>query len=254
MDTTTMLFRSSSIGGLATQKWPSDTADQIIIENIIFNAKGLVNDRENKFTIKGTKNEHQGIQMLSNYLQLPLEKNHTRMADKFTTGECDIDVQDADTIYDIKCSYDWTTFTKVAIKELDKGYEWQIKDYQRLYGRNHGAIAYVLTNTPDEDIRHQIYMESFKWGGDEEMPDYRKIRIIRNHVYDFETFDRLVQEICPTIDKAGSDELMLFQEWELEQRICIKDCNIDAEFAGNVEKIVTRARQRAEELRIILKM
>ena len=254
MNTETMLFRSSSLASLATQKWPSDTADGTIIENIIFNAKGLVDDKENKYTLKGTKNEHQGIQMLSNYLQLPLEKNHIRMADEFTTGECDIDHQAGNMIIDIKCSYDWTTFTKAAIKSLDKGYEYQIKDYQRLYQREFGAVAYVLTNTPDEDIRHQIYLESFKWGGDDSMPDYRKIRIIRNHVYDFETFERLVEEHCPTIDKAGSDELMKFQEWSLKQRICIKNCKIDAEFSGHIQNIVIRARQRAEELRKSLKM
>jgi hypothetical protein len=259
IDTSKMLFRSSSLGDIATQKWPSVTADKKIIENIIFNEKGLVNDRENKYTLKGTKNEGEGIIMLGQYLESKgikigseWSKNIERKEDEYTSGECDIDHAEDDVIYDIKCSYDWTTFAAETCKGLDIGYAYQVRDYQRLYGRKNGAVVHVLTNTPDDDIRHQIYMESFKWQGD--MPDYRKVRIIRQHVYDFPTFERLIQEHLPTIDNAGADELLKFREWTLEQRINIKPCNITDDFQAEIERIVTRARERAEELAKILKM
>jgi hypothetical protein len=116
-----------------------------------------VYDREKEITTKqmekGTTAEEQGITLLSRYLKKFLTKNQERYSNDFVTGHPDI--IDEDTVYDTKLSWDLWSFLPNVTEPLDKGYMYQLQGYMWLTGKPKGAIAYVLTDCPQEIITQE---------------------------------------------------------------------------------------------------
>lgn len=111
----------------------------------------------NQYTEKGNLMEDKAIEMLSMLHHFNLneyKKNEKRVTKNGFTGECDI-IYD-NTIIDIKCPWDLTTFPHFK-EDADKGvkksgYDWQVKVYCYLYGCEKGYVAYCMMSTPtDED-------------------------------------------------------------------------------------------------------
>jgi hypothetical protein len=79
--------------------------------------------------------------------------NTERKENAWITGECDIFT--GKKIYDIKSSWNLSTFPATADDGQDKKYEWQLRAYMMLWNVDEAAIVYCMVNTPDELIKYE---------------------------------------------------------------------------------------------------
>ena len=111
---------------------------------------------ENKYMIKGIRCEDTSIALLNEVENEWYEKNTERFYyEDWLSGEPDIITSDV--IRDVKTSWSLETFP--AFKEdAEKsikaaGYEWQLRCYMLLVGRERASIDYCMVSTPeDEDL------------------------------------------------------------------------------------------------------
>ncbi len=88
------------------------------------------------------------------------------------------------------------------------------------------TTVYCLTNTPDAMINDMIYREGFNWK-DNEIPDWKKLEIINNNIYDEENFFRLMElnDCKPNIESEEKhvDIFNNFVPMSLSERIIEKE-------------------------------
>ena len=158
------LIRASSVGYLMTEPVSkadkeagllSKTAQKHLLDVYITEKYGRKRDIQTKQMKKGVEVEGNSIEMLSEYLKKPLEKNEERFKNDFITGLPDI--IDGNHIIDVKSSYDLWTFLGNLPDKLDNLYYWQLMSYMWLTGAISGSIAYCLSNTPDNIIEQEKY-------------------------------------------------------------------------------------------------
>ena len=158
------LIRASSVGYLMTEPVSkadkeagllSKTAQKHLLDVYITEKYGRKRDIQTKQMKKGIEVEGNSIEMLSEYLKKPLEKNEERFKNDFITGLPDI--IDGNHIIDVKSSYDLWTFLGNLPDKLDNLYYWQLMSYMWLTGAISGSIAYCLSNTPDNIIEQEKY-------------------------------------------------------------------------------------------------
>jgi hypothetical protein len=166
---------------------------------------------DNKFTRKGTTSEEQGISIESLHKGVMFVKNETRLYNDeyLVTGEPDIfyprdinnpDISNAKAIVDIKCSWDIHTWHRSAFDSLKDIYEWQGHDYMLLTGAKSHTVAHILLSTPYKQVLDEIKKETFKYDGDDDLPNWRVVDIMQEMVYEKETLDRY-------LDAYGIDPL-----------------------------------------------
>ena len=181
------IIRCSALGNIMTE--PKTKAEkemgvlskttQSYLDELIFSYKyKREKSISNKYTEKGIETEDDGIHLLNLLHKSFYQKNEVRFENGTITGEPDIIT--ADTIIDIKSTYDFTTFIKKT--EIEKSYYWQLCGYCLLTGMRKGAIAYVLNNTPFHIVENEFISLYYKRGA-VELSDYEKAKIALGHIY-----------------------------------------------------------------------
>lgn len=162
IDFSQTLIRCSSLGCIMSEPQAksakdagelSKSAKTELIKTYIREVYDREKDITSKQMEKGIVNEDQGIAMLSKYIGEPLIKNQERYSNEWVSGHPDI--INTTTVYDTKLPYDLWTFLPNVTEPLDKGYFYQLQGYMWLTGREFGAIAYVLTDCPQNIIEQE---------------------------------------------------------------------------------------------------
>jgi hypothetical protein len=202
-----------------------------------------------KYIQKGNKMEEEAITMYSLLKGEFFINNTERVTNEWITGEYDIysgeDINSITEGYDTKCSWDLSTFP-FEDEELDAVYYWQNQCYMDLSGAEKWTTVYCLANLPDAMIDRAIYREQFDWDGDE-CPEWKKLEIINNHVYDEENFFRLMKvfDCKPTKDSdvRSADIVNNFVEMAPEERIIEKVTLRDQQAIDNMHSRVEMSRK-----------
>ncbi len=117
----------------------------------------------NAYTEKGILCEPPAIDFVAKVMGYGMiEKNTVRKFNDWCEGECDLDL--ANTVEDIKNSWDVFTFPLFATSLPESDYYYQIQGYTWLYDKNKGAVNYCLIDAPEEIIDQQARKVSYAAG------------------------------------------------------------------------------------------
>ena len=144
---------------------------------------------------KGNEVEENSITTISRVTKQFLQKNEEHLKNKWIMGTPDLftgeSFQKAKTIRDAKSSFQVFSFNRSINKTLDKMYYWQVMGYMDLTGAEEAYVDYCLNNTPYHMIDRMLYVESFQHE-DNDTPAWMELQLITNHVYDQDTFDKVI--------------------------------------------------------------
>lgn len=183
---------------------------------------------ENEKTRKGILQEPESIELYSKFRGEQFEKNIIRLDDGTRSGEFDLDEKDRkgkrERIIDIKTRWSVFTFFEHFTSGIDKKEAAQLEDYCILADCEEAEIANVLTNNHPDEIERILYYESLKWRDPNdpdklifEVPLWRKIQILKDHVFDFKTLDKYISG--EYMDDEAREEYESFVEIPLEERV-----------------------------------
>lgn len=188
-------IRCSAIGDIMTDprsksETLSKTAIKAAIEAYVVqkydkHPKDLVTDAIRK----GLMVEEDAITILSKVDKRIYVKNEDKLSNPWITGTPDI-VTEREVI-DIKSSWDIFTYFASRFDSLDKGYEWQLRGYMDLTGRQHARLAYVLCDTP-EPLIASAQRKAWYDAGAPAIEDGKVNQMIRdNATYDLSPAERV---------------------------------------------------------------
>ncbi len=155
------LFRCSSLGHLMTEPQKksetlSETTKVHLIDVYVQNKYGRQSDISNKYIEKGLAVEEDSITLYSRVKKEFFKKNELHLSNRYIKGTPDLftglEVSAADTIIDVKSSWDIYTFFRVHTQQLNKMYYWQLTGYMALTGATKAKLVYCLVNTPETII------------------------------------------------------------------------------------------------------
>jgi hypothetical protein len=170
-----------------------------------------------KYLTKGNEVESIAIEMLSNYLDCGfLFENTQQFEDAHMNGRPDVLVPKI--VYEMKSSWDWSTFPAFESDVTNPLYPWQCQGYMGLTNREHAKLCYVLVDTPAHIIEKECRIKSYELGMGGE--------------YDQEFYDEIAQK-------------MTYSDIPLELRIKIFDIPRD-------DKAIESIRKRVELCRVFL--
>lgn len=136
----------------------------------------------NKYLEKGTMNEQEALDLLSEVDGVEYFKNEESLENEFSKGTPD-NRQD-NKVRDTKANYDLESFDNAG---LDSIYTWQIKDYLWMDGKTEGELCYCLVNTPLHHLEAQRKSMYYALGlpdeDDEEWIETQK-QMERNMIFD----------------------------------------------------------------------
>lgn len=225
-----------------------ETCRKHLKEKMIEIKYGRYKEVHNKYMQKGKDVEEDSITIYSLIKNKIFKNNKDRRQNEFFTGEIDLPWDDEVTIIsDIKSSYDIHTFfdNEDTVKPENK---LQGLGYMDLYPScQEYRIANVLTDNTDDAILHALYQESYRWK-DGDVPTWRELQIIKEHIYSREHFERFVEmrNIKP-VDEKSKKIYDSFVEIPLEQRL------IEHTFERD-EKEILDIKNRIIECRLYMKM
>jgi len=160
------LFRCSSIGKLMTK--PRNKKDLLavgtrtylgeIFKEELYGKSGQI---KSKYLDKGIMAEEEAIAMYGQYIARDVVKNTKRYNNEYITGEPDLF---ADTLVDIKCSWNHKTFPLTDEDVPEKDYYWQLQGYMALTDFEESKLVYCLVDTPDELIYDEMKRTRSKLG------------------------------------------------------------------------------------------
>lgn len=163
------LFHCSSIGSLMTDPRSksdglSETCKAELMKIWIAETYGRIDDIENKYLMKGTMTEEDGITLYSEVKEELFFKNKERFNNEFITGEPDI-IKDR-RVKDIKSCWSIHTFFAKLHKPEHKGYKYQLNGYAEIIpgGVDGMDLVYVLVNNPDVLIQQEKDRLRYKMG------------------------------------------------------------------------------------------
>ena len=110
-------------------------------------------DIESKYLSKGTISEQTSIDLYNDVYFSNLQKNESRLFNKYIQGECDL--LGSDTVVDIKTSWSKDTFPMLPDEGYNSDYEWQLRGYMMLYDKPKARLSYCLVNTPDQLLEYE---------------------------------------------------------------------------------------------------
>jgi hypothetical protein len=184
MNFETLLFRCSSLGHIMTESRSkseplSETCKTHLIDVYVQNKYGRQTDITNKYIEKGLQVEEDSITLFSRVKKTFFKKNDQHLSNSFIKGTPDLftglEIREAETIIDIKSSWDIYTFFRVHTKELNKMYYWQLQGYMALSGAIKAKLVYCLVNTPETFLIDEKRKLFYRMGaGTEENPEYIK--------------------------------------------------------------------------------
>ena len=173
MDFSSTLFRCSSLGYIMTEARSkteplSETTKTHLIDVYVANRYGRQEDIQNKYIEKGLAVEEDSITLYSRIKKEVFFKNEQHLSNSWIKGTPDLytgaNIYAADTITDIKSSWDIYTFMRVLTKEVNKQYYWQLQGYMDLTGARSATLAYCLVDTPQQLIEDEKRRLMWKMG------------------------------------------------------------------------------------------
>ena len=201
-----LIFRCSSLPNLMGKTGLGKTGEKEALKAYAAQFLDRYKEVKSKYLEKGVANEQEAIDMVNRLRGTQYVKNPWRFDNDYLTGECDLlhDELGFKMVSDIKCSWDWFTFTDSI---GDTSYEYQLRGYMELFNAQKAEVIYCLTDMPDDMILKAMESESYKWGGD--LPDLVAIRIVKNSIFDLDNFQRFL-EIAPIDRRKVEKEIDKF--------------------------------------------
>lgn len=154
-------IRCSSIGAIMTNQQGkkdtktieelSETAKKELIKIYVLEVYGREKEFSTKYTEKGIAVEEDALTLVSRIKHLPLMKNSTRFENDFISGEPDT----INPLFDMKACWDIHTFYDHKTSKLKPVYEWQMRGYCDLLGKDSGTVAFCLIDTPQGQIEQE---------------------------------------------------------------------------------------------------
>jgi hypothetical protein len=146
----------------------SETAKNHLIEFYIEDRFNRKKDIENKYIQKGLMCEDDSITLYSRVTKKIFFKNEETLENDFLIGTPDLytgtTINKAETVIDIKTSWDIYTFFQNKVKPVDKNYFYQLQCYMALTGATSSKLAYCLIDTPYVLINQEKERLLYKMG------------------------------------------------------------------------------------------
>jgi hypothetical protein len=109
--------------------------------------------------IKGLKKEKSAADLISEAYNISLYRDKKQIKNDYLVGAIDImdakTIELSDKVYEIKNSFDLSSFLRAMNKPLDKRHYLQMQGYLGISGKKYGEICYCLTEHPEEVIQQQ---------------------------------------------------------------------------------------------------
>ena len=187
----------------------SETAKKRCTIEYIAAVHGRRQSIDSKFLSKGLQAEEDSITLFSRVSKIFLQKNEKTISNQYLVGTPDTyiggeSIEKAETIVDVKTSWDIFTFYSVLNAKTNPIYYWQLQAYMVLTGAANSILAYCLVNTPEPLILNDKIKLGYKFGIDYmENPAYQFAaeQIEANAKYD----DIPMQERIIAIEVARDD-------------------------------------------------
>lgn len=232
-----ILFRASSNGHLMTEPKTkadkdagnlSETAITHLVDIFVREKYGRQTDISNKYIEKGLMVEEDAITLYSRVKKVFFKKNEEYLTNEFVRGTPDLyigkTIHTAETIIDVKSSWDIFTFFRAKHKKINPLYYWQLQTYMALTGAKKATLAYCLVDTPESFIN------------DEKRKIFYKMNITteENEVY---------QEACKHLELA-----MTYEDIPKEERVHEFHIERDDEGIQKLYQKIEKAREYLNEL------
>jgi hypothetical protein len=198
-----------------------------------------------KYLTKGIELEEEAIDWLSLYHDTVFTNNKERRENKYFTGECDI-IEG----YDTKVA--WSIDTLPDPEEpLPPIYEYQNRIYMMLWDKEEWTTSSIAISMLEDHIKKTIYGDLWKWKG-EDIPDWRKIELIKYYCYEEEFFLKMLSKndvvISKDSDEKTIDMFMSFIEIPMHERIVEKTIKRDKSIEKKMITIAKLARKYMQDL------
>ena len=149
-------FHPSSLGKFMTSSRTKgdlgETCKKALIACYVEQVYGRRKDITNKYIEKGLEAEEDSITLYSRVTKKFHKKNEEVIVNDFFVGTPDLfdgeSIYHANTIIDIKTSWDIHTFFNTIVSPINKDYWWQGQAYMDLTGAKTFKLVYCLVNTP----------------------------------------------------------------------------------------------------------
>lgn len=229
MNANDIKFRCSSLGYIMTEprsksELLSETTKTHLVDKFVSAKYGRETDIQNKYISKGLAVEEDSITLYSRVTKQFFKKNELTLDNEFISGTPDLFtgsiIHEADTIIDIKSSWDIFTFFRTTQDKLNKMYYWQLQGYMALTGAKSSRLVYCLVNTPEPLIYDE--KNKLKW----------KMGVINPET------DENFQKACDELDKV-----MKYDDVPMEERF--NEITIERNDA-DIERLYERVKQCRE--------
>lgn len=227
------LFRCSSLGHILTDsKSKSETLGETckthLIDVYVASKYGRQTDISNKYIAKGLQVEEDSITLYSRVKKQFFRKNIEHLSNEFIKGTPDLftglEIKAADTIIDVKSSWDIYTFFRVHTQPLNKMYYWQMQGYMALTGAKSSRLVYCLVNTPETFLN------------DEKRKLFYKMNVPTEENQEY-------KEACEALEKA-----MTFDDIPMNERMIEFEIQRDDDSICKMYQRVADCRQYLQEL------
>jgi hypothetical protein len=186
-----LIFRCSSLPNIMGKTGLGKTGEKEALKAYAAQFLDRHKEIKSKYLEKGITNEQEAIEMVNRIRSYNYQKNEVRMHNEFITGECDLYDSSLKKVSDIKCSWDWFTFTDAI---GDTSYEYQLRGYMELYNCEESEVIYCLTDMPFNMLKKQLEQMARPY---EDMgiglPDLLAIRHIKNHLFSQKAFNDFIE-------------------------------------------------------------
>ena len=171
------LFRCSSLGHLMVEPKSkadkdagnlSESAKTHLIDVYVSAKYDRQTEISSRYISKGLMVEEDSITLYSRVKKSFFRKNEDSLLNEFIKGTPDLytgnTIHTAETIIDIKSSWDIFTFFRNHTKGINNLYWWQLQGYMALTGAKSSNLAYCLVNTPEMLITDEKKKLMYKMG------------------------------------------------------------------------------------------
>jgi hypothetical protein len=213
------LFRASAVGYLMTEPRAkkdkdagnlSEGAKTHLIDIYVSAKYGRQTEIQNRYVNKGLMVEEDSITLYSRIKKTFFKKNEKRLNNDYLMGTPDLftglEIEAADTIIDVKSSWDIFTFFRSYTKEINSLYYWQLQAYMALTGALKAKLAYCLIDTPAMLVNDEKRKLMYKMGcATEESDEFHKAceELEKAMTYDDIPFkDRMIEFDVPRDNEA----------------------------------------------------
>jgi hypothetical protein len=146
----------------------SETTKTHLVDVYVANKYGRQEDIQSRYIEKGLAVEEDSITLYSRLKKSFFKKNEDHLHNSWIKGTPDMytgeSINAAQSIIDIKSSWDIYTFMRVITKEINKMYYWQLQGYMDLSGATSATLAYCLVDTPEQLIADEKRKLMWKMG------------------------------------------------------------------------------------------